>query len=238
MRVATHSLRRRAEAGLVTGPSPAADRGDHVGRDARAGRTVDTHDEAFDHRRDRGTIRGPCFLGVFREVVGRGRDRRADLICCHRDSLLLNMWRLSRDRSAAHTQRRERSRRRHPRSFQALVLASATTARRDDPHRAVSFLELFYDLVYVAVISQAAHHLAEHVTPRGIAEFAVVFAMIWIAWIERDPVPRVHGREDGRTRTIVFAQMGILVLLAVFTADAPETAAVRSPSCTPRSSCS
>ena len=30
--------------------------------------------------------------------------------------------------------------------------------------RTVSFLELFYDLVYVVVISQAAHHLTEHVT--------------------------------------------------------------------------
>ena len=28
--------------------------------------------------------------------------------------------------------------------------------------RTVSFLELFYDLVYVAVVSQAAHHLADH----------------------------------------------------------------------------
>ena len=33
--------------------------------------------------------------------------------------------------------------------------------------RNVSFLELFYDLVYVAVIAQAAHHLAEHVTAAG-----------------------------------------------------------------------
>jgi low temperature requirement protein LtrA len=30
----------------------------------------------------------------------------------------------------------------------------------------------------------------------------------------------LHGREDGRTRSIVFVQMGILVLLAVYTADA------------------
>jgi low temperature requirement protein LtrA len=34
--------------------------------------------------------------------------------------------------------------------------------------RAVSFLELFYDLVYVAVVSQAAHHLADHVSLRGV----------------------------------------------------------------------
>jgi low temperature requirement protein LtrA len=32
----------------------------------------------------------------------------------------------------------------------------------------------------------------------------------------------LHGREDGRTRSIVFVQMGVLVLLAVFTADAAD----------------
>jgi low temperature requirement protein LtrA len=88
--------------------------------------------------------------------------------------------------------------------------------------RQVSFLELFYDLVYVAVIGQAAHHLAEHVSVRGLAEFAVVFALIWIAWINGSLYLELHGREDGRTRSIVFVQMGILVLLAVFTADAAD----------------
>jgi low temperature requirement protein LtrA len=86
--------------------------------------------------------------------------------------------------------------------------------------RTVSFLELFYDLVYVAVIGQAAHHLAEHVTLRGVAEFSVIFASIWIAWVNGTLYLELHGREDGRTRTIVFAQMGILVLLAVFTENA------------------
>lgn len=49
--------------------------------------------------------------------------------------------------------------------------------------RSVSSLELFYDLVYVAVIAQAGRHLAEHVSVQGIVEFAIVFALIWIAWI-------------------------------------------------------
>jgi low temperature requirement protein LtrA len=86
--------------------------------------------------------------------------------------------------------------------------------------RTVSFLELFYDLVYVAVIAQAAHHLAEHPTGRGVAEFAVVFTLIWIAWVNGTLYLELHGREDGRTRSFVFVQMGILVLLAAFTADA------------------
>jgi low temperature requirement protein LtrA len=88
--------------------------------------------------------------------------------------------------------------------------------------RTVSFLELFYDLVYVAVIAQAAHHLAEHVSVRESAEFAIVFSLIWIAWVNGSLYIEIHGRDDGRTRVIVFTQMGLLVLLAAFTADAGD----------------
>ena len=86
--------------------------------------------------------------------------------------------------------------------------------------RTVGFLELFYDLVYVVVLAQAAHHLAEHVTARGVVEFAIVFGLIWIAWFNGTLYVDRHGREDGRTRSFVFAQMAILVLLAVFTGGA------------------
>ena len=86
--------------------------------------------------------------------------------------------------------------------------------------RRVSPLELLYDLVYVAVIGQAAHHLAEDVTVRAIVEFAIVFSLIWIAWINGSLYIELHGREDGRTRSIVFVQIGILALLAVFAGGA------------------
>jgi low temperature requirement protein LtrA len=86
--------------------------------------------------------------------------------------------------------------------------------------RTVSNLELFYDLVYVAVIAQASHRLAEHVSLAGFAEFAVIFGMIWFAWFNGSLYIELHGREDGRTRLSVFLQMGVLALLAVFTAEA------------------
>jgi low temperature requirement protein LtrA len=86
--------------------------------------------------------------------------------------------------------------------------------------RTVSNLELFYDLVYVAVITGASNRLTSDISIRGFAEFAVVFVMLWIAWINGSLYVELHGREDGRTRLLVFTQMGILALLAVFTQDA------------------
>ena len=86
--------------------------------------------------------------------------------------------------------------------------------------RSVSNLELLSDLVYVAVIGQASHGLAQHLTGRGILEFAIVFGMIWIAWINGSLYVELHGRQDGRTRLFVFVEMAILALLAVFAGGA------------------
>jgi low temperature requirement protein LtrA len=86
--------------------------------------------------------------------------------------------------------------------------------------RRVSNLELLYDLVYVAVIGQASHGIGEEATAGAFAAFAVVFGLIWIAWVNGSLYLELHGREDGRTRSIVFVQMGILALLAVFSAEA------------------
>jgi low temperature requirement protein LtrA len=89
--------------------------------------------------------------------------------------------------------------------------------------RTVSNLELFYDLVYVAVIGAASGRLASDISVRGFLEFAIVFGMVWIAWINGSLYVELHGREDGRTRLFTFLQMGILALLAVFTTGAADS---------------
>jgi len=89
--------------------------------------------------------------------------------------------------------------------------------------RTVSFLELFYDLVYVALIGQLAHELAEDVSWSGVIDFAVVFGLVWIGWFNGAQFHELHGREDGRNRSFIFLQMGILTVLAVFAADATST---------------
>ncbi|WP_327591968.1 low temperature requirement protein A [Streptomyces chartreusis] len=89
-----------------------------------------------------------------------------------------------------------------------------------DTGRSVSFLELFYDLVYVVLIGQAAHTLAEDVSWRGTATFAVVFGLIWIAWLNGTLFYELHGREDGHTRSLIFVQMLLLSLMAVYVGHA------------------
>ena len=89
--------------------------------------------------------------------------------------------------------------------------------------RTVSFLELFYDLVYVVLIAQIAHTLAEDVSWSGVRDFAVVFGLIWIGWFNGTQFHELHGRQDGRNRSFIFLQMGILTVLAVFAGHATTT---------------
>ncbi|MCY3601738.1 MAG: low temperature requirement protein A [Chloroflexi bacterium] len=85
-----------------------------------------------------------------------------------------------------------------------------------DRGRTVSFLELFHDLVYVALIAAAAHHLAGHMEWSAVGEFGVVFSLVWLAWLNGAAEHDLHGREDVRTRTFTFVQMLLVALLAVY----------------------
>jgi len=86
--------------------------------------------------------------------------------------------------------------------------------------RVVGPLELFYDLVVVVLIAEAAHHLTGHLTARGVAEFAVVFTIVWIAWLNATLLHDLHGREDIRSRNIFLAQILLLVPLGAFASEA------------------
>src|SRR5882757_6848546 len=82
--------------------------------------------------------------------------------------------------------------------------------------RSVSPLELFYDLVFVVFVSEIARTLASHVSARGILDFVVLFGLVWVAWFNGTQFHELHGREDGRGRTFIFLQMGILAVVAVY----------------------
>jgi low temperature requirement protein LtrA len=86
--------------------------------------------------------------------------------------------------------------------------------------RVVGPLELFYDLVVVVLVAQAAHHFAGHLTWRGLGEFAAVFALVWIAWLNGSLHHELHGHEDARGRSTFLLQILVLVPLGAFIPEA------------------
>ncbi len=47
----------------------------------------------------------------------------------------------------------------------------------------VSYLELFFDLVYVFAVTQLSHSLLSHLTPIGLVQSGVLFLALWWAWM-------------------------------------------------------
>ena len=77
-------------------------------------------------------------------------------------------------------------------------------------------LELFYDLAVVVLVAQAAHRLAGHLTWPGLGEFAVVFTLVWIAWLNGSLHHELHGHEDARARSTFLLQILLLVAMGAF----------------------
>jgi low temperature requirement protein LtrA len=82
--------------------------------------------------------------------------------------------------------------------------------------RVVGPLELFYDLAVVVLVAQAAHRLAGHLTWRGLGEFAVVFTLVWIAWVNGSLHHELHGRDDARARSTFLLQILVLAAMGAF----------------------
>ena len=88
--------------------------------------------------------------------------------------------------------------------------------------RVVGPLELFYDLVVVVLVAQAAHHLASHLTWSGLGEFAAVFGLVWIAWFNASLHHDLHGHDDVRARVTFLLQILVLVPLGAFIPEAGD----------------
>ncbi len=85
-----------------------------------------------------------------------------------------------------------------------------------DTHREISMLELFYDLVYVAIIIQLTHLVAGHITLSSVASYILVFLMMFWAWFNGSLYHELHANEDLKTRVIIFSQMLCLIGMGIF----------------------
>ena len=90
--------------------------------------------------------------------------------------------------------------------------------RKFDPHfeeRRISWLELFYDLVYVIAIARITHHLALHITWNGFLEYTSLFVLIFWGWLNGSLYHDIHGSVGLRTRLMTLWQVMIIAALSV-----------------------
>lgn len=81
--------------------------------------------------------------------------------------------------------------------------------------RRVGWLELFYDLIYVATILQLGSALSTHVSMEGFLAFAALFTPIWMSWQSFTVYSNRFVVDDLAHRSIVFLQMAGIGLMAV-----------------------
>ncbi len=88
-----------------------------------------------------------------------------------------------------------------------------------EAHRAATPLELFFDLVFVIAVAQAAsklhHGLTEGHVAEAIVSFAMVFFAIWWAWMNFTWFASAYDTDDVPYRLAVFVQMIGALILAV-----------------------
>ncbi|MBH5388712.1 low temperature requirement protein A [Bradyrhizobium diversitatis] len=80
-------------------------------------------------------------------------------------------------------------------------------------HSRVTFVELFFDLVFVFAITQISHSLLHHFTPLGAVHVAVLFLAVWWVWVYTAWVTNWLNPELTPVRLLLFSMMlGGLVL--------------------------
>lgn len=73
--------------------------------------------------------------------------------------------------------------------------------------RAVGWLELFYDLVYVATLIQIGNFLSSNLTWSGFGRFCVLLFLVWWAWTGETLYQNRYFVDDVTHRLLVMVQM-------------------------------
>jgi low temperature requirement protein LtrA len=86
--------------------------------------------------------------------------------------------------------------------------------------RHATWLELFYDLVFVVVIFQLTHYLEENFTLNGFLGFLALFVPVWWSWIGAVLYATRFDTDDLGHRILILLQMVGAAFLAVYVSDA------------------
>jgi low temperature requirement protein LtrA len=89
--------------------------------------------------------------------------------------------------------------------------------------RKVSWLELFFDLIFVAAVAQVAEPLRHHYTFGEFLRLTPLFALIWWAWTGHTVFATRFDTDDAAQRVLTLVQMFAIAAMAANAKDALDS---------------
>ena len=77
-----------------------------------------------------------------------------------------------------------------------------------------TWLELFFDLIYVAILIEMGNRLAHDLTPQGVTEFVLLFVPIFWSWLGIVFFTRYFSQDDIGQRILTVAYMAVIIVMA------------------------
>ena len=88
-----------------------------------------------------------------------------------------------------------------------------------DEQRGVGWIDLFFDLFFVVVIAEIAHHLTAHPGVEGVRTFLFLFIPVWWVWIGDTYYGERFETEGIESRLYLYALMLPVIGMAVYAHD-------------------
>jgi low temperature requirement protein LtrA len=86
--------------------------------------------------------------------------------------------------------------------------------RKPDQHHRVTYVELFFDLVFVFAVTQISHFLLAHFSPLGALQTAILMLAVWWVWVYTSWITNWLDPEQTAVRLMLFALMAAGLLLS------------------------
>ncbi len=88
-------------------------------------------------------------------------------------------------------------------------------SEENETGRSATWLELFYDLIFVVAIAELGHNLSGNISLSGFLGFVALFVPIWWCWVGATFYATRFDTDDVGHRLLMLLQMAIVATLAV-----------------------
>lgn len=98
-----------------------------------------------------------------------------------------------------------------------------TTTVRATRAQGATFIELFFDLVFVFAVTQVTAVLEEHLTPLGLVQAVLIFWLVWWAWTQFTWTLNAADTEHSGIELLTMVAVAAAFIMALTVPDAFET---------------